>query len=141
VRHPTPGVLHHTLEKIMRSIPVDLSRCNLIGTGKVSSKAEHVELSDGQRRASGNQQKDPDSGLPLWVIDVLVDDDDARRAEVVGVTVPSSIEPDCPKWRPVQFRNVTATIYMDRQSGRATVSLKAEGMESAHVKPAPSSAA
>lgn len=124
----------------MRSIPVDLSRCVLVGTGKVSSKAEYVELSDGQRRASGNQAKDESTGLPLWVVDVLVDDDDARRAEVVGVTVPSADEPVAPKWRPVGFRNVTATIYVDRASGRAQVSLKAEGMESG-VKSAPSSAA
>lgn len=123
----------------MRSIPVDLSRCTLIGTGKVSAKAEYVELSDGQRRASGNQAKDEATGLPLWVVDVLVDDDDARRAEVVGVTVPFPDEPACPKWRPVAFRNVTATIYVDRASGRAQVSLKAESMDS--VVKAPSAVA
>ena len=124
----------------MRSIPVDLSRCTLIGTGKVSSKAEYVELSDGSRRASGNQSKDDVTGLPLWVVDVLVDDDEARRAEVVGVTVPASVEPESPKYRPVNFRNVTATIYVDRGSGRATVSLKAEGIEPAHVKSTTSAA-
>lgn len=119
----------------MRSIPVDLSRCALIGTGKTSTKMEYVELSDGTRKPSGQQAKHEDNGLPLWVVDVLVDDDDARRAEVVGVTVPAVEEPVCPKWRPVSFRNVTATIYVDRGSGRAQVSLKAEAMES--VKAAP----
>jgi len=113
----------------MRTIPIDLSRCTLIGTGKVSQKAEYVELSDGSRKASGNQAKDPDSRLPLWVIDVLVDDEDARRAEVLGVTVPSADEPDAPKWKPVMFRNATATIYVDRASGRAQVSVKAEGVD------------
>jgi hypothetical protein len=129
-----------TLEITMRSIPVDLSRCTLIGTGKVSTKAEYVTLSDGSTRASGNQAKDEATGLPLWVIDVLVDDDDARRAEVVGVTVPAAEEPVTTKWRPVAFRNVTATIYTDRQSNQAKVSLKAEGMDVAAVKSTSSAA-
>lgn len=123
----------------MRTIPVDLSRCALIGTGKVSSKAEYVELSNGERRASGNQAKDQTTGLPLWVVDVLVDDDDARRAEVVGVTVACADEPITTKYAPVRFRNVTARIYVDRASGRASVSLVAEGMDQ-HVKSATSAA-
>lgn len=121
----------------MRNIPVDLTRCNLIGTGKVSAKAEYVELSDGSRKASGQQAKDVESGLPLWVIDVLVDDDDARRAEVVGVTVASADEPVTVKYRPVPFRGVVARTYVDRGSGRVAVSLVADGIDQAalHVKP------
>jgi hypothetical protein len=119
----------------MRSIPVDTTRCVFVGTGKASPKSEWVELSDGSRRASGEQARDEVTGLPLWVVDVLVDDDDARRAEVVGVTVPSADEPVTPKWRPVPFHDVTATIYVDRASGRAQVSLRAGGVESS-VKPA-----
>ena len=119
----------------MRSIPVDLSRVSFIGTGKVIEKAEYVELSDGTRRASGNQAKD-DAGTPLWTVDVVVDDDDARRAETVGVTVASYDEPQCPKWTPVRFREVTATIYLDQRTQRPAVSLRAEGMDKgALVKP------
>lgn len=123
----------------MRSIPVDLTRCNLIGTGKVSSKMAYAQLSDGSTRATGEQARDEATGLPLWVVDCLVDDDDARRAEVVGVTVPAADEPVTPKWRPVAFRNVTATIYVDRASGRAQVSMKAEGLD--QVKAAPHTSA
>lgn len=111
----------------MRSIPVDLTRINFVGTGKVIPKAEYVELSDGSRRASGNQAKD-DAGTPLWTVDVIIDDDDAKRAEAIGVTVANYDEPQTTKWRPVAFREVTATIYVDKSSGRATVSLRAEGM-------------
>lgn len=112
----------------MRSIPVDLSRITFIGTGKVNPKPEYAELSDGSRRATGNQAKD-DAGTPLWTVDVIVDDDDARRAETVGVTVASYEEPVTPKWQPVRFREVTATIFVDRQTGRPAVSLRAEGMQ------------
>lgn len=128
----------------MRSIPVDMSRVTLIGTGKTASKAEYGELSDGSRRATGNQAKHAESGLPLWTVDVLVDDDEARRAEVVGVTVASADEPVCEKWKPVRFRGLVATIYNDQASGRATVSLKAdaiEGHSSGSGRPSPVSAA
>lgn len=124
----------------MRSIPVDLTRCNLIGTGKCSPKAEYVELSNGERRPSGNQAKHDGTGLPLWVVDVLVDDDDARRAEVVGVTVPAADEPTVPKYQPARFRNVTATIYVDRASGRASVSLRAESVDAVSSAAKPSAA-
>lgn len=115
----------------MRSIPVDLSRCALIGTGKCSAKMAYAQLSDGSTRATGEQARDESTGMPLWVVDVLVEDDDARRAEVVGVTVPSYDEPVTPKYRPVAFRNVTATIYTDRSTNRAMVSMRAEGIEPA----------
>jgi len=118
----------------MRTIPVDSTRCVLIGTGKVSAKAEYGELSNGDRRPTGNQARDEATGLPLWVIDVLVDDDDARRAEVVGVTVPAAEEPTTAKYQPVRFRGVTARIYSDRASGQARVSLVADGVES-NAKP------
>jgi hypothetical protein len=111
----------------MRSLPVDLTRVTFIGSGKVIAKAEYVELSNGERRASGNQAKD-DAGTPLWTLDVYVDDDEARRAEAIGVTVASYDEPECPKWKPVHFRDMTANIYLDKSSGRPAVSLRAEGM-------------
>jgi hypothetical protein len=120
----------------MRSIPVDLTRISFIGSGKVLEKAEYVELSNGERKASGNQAKD-DAGTPLWTVDVFLDDDEARRAEAIGVTVASYDMPACPKWQPVHFREVTATIYVDRSSGRAQVSLRAEGMAEQRSIPAP----
>ena len=118
----------------MRTIPVDLSRVQFIGTGKVIEKAEYVELSDGTRRASGQQAKD-DAGTPLWTCDVIVDDDESRRAETIGVTVASYDEPRSPKWQPVTFTEVTATIYLDQRTQRPAVSLRAEGMAQAVVKP------
>ncbi len=113
----------------MRTIPVDISRVNFIGTGKAAARAEYVELSDGQRRRSGNQAKDEDSGLPLWVVDVLVDDDTADRAEVIGVRIASHTEPVVAKWQPVRFRNLVAVPYADRSTGRVQLSMRADGIE------------
>ncbi|MEK6441855.1 hypothetical protein [Pseudonocardia sp. T1-2H] len=113
----------------MRNIPVDTNRPGfaLIGTGKAAARAEYVELADGSRKRSGNQAKD-DTGVPVWVIDVLVDDPDADRAEVVGIRVSSWDEPKTAKWQPVRFVNLVAVPYVD-QGGRVALSMRADGIE------------
>ena len=86
----------------MRSIPVDVARLNLLATGKVIPKAEYATLSDGSSRRTGNQATNP-TGVPLWTIDCLVDDDDSPRAEVVGVTVAAMDEPQVAKLKPISL--------------------------------------
>ncbi len=113
----------------MRAIPVDTTKVNFIGTGKGSARAEYVELNDGTRKRSGNQAKDETTGLPLWVVDVLVDDDDADRAEIAGVKVSARDEPVTEKWRPVKFIGLVAVPYVDNGSGRVALSWRAEGIE------------
>src|SRR4051794_2927875 len=101
----------------MRSIPVDVARLNLLATGKVSPKAEYVTLSDGSSRRSGNQATTPD-GTQQWTVDCLVDDEDAMRSEVIGVSVASHVMPAVAKFRPVAFYNVVATVYRDQMTGQ-----------------------
>jgi hypothetical protein len=119
--------------KQMRNIPVDTDRLNLIGTGKVSPKAQYATLSDGSSKRTGNQAT-TDDGMPLWVVDCLVDDDDATRSEVLGVTVAALDEPSVGKLKPVRFRGVSATVFRDQMTGQAKVSLKAEGIDGGQVK-------
>ena len=112
----------------MRTIPVDTSKVQFVGTGKAAARAEYVELSDGSRKRSGNQATD-DNGVPLWVVDCLVDDDEADRAEVVGVRVAAWDEPKTQKWQPVRFVNLVAVPYVDRGSSRVALSMRADGIE------------
>jgi hypothetical protein len=114
----------------MRTIPVDTTKIDFISTGKAAARAEYVELSDGSRRRSGNQAKD-ESGMPLWVVDVFVDDPEADRAEVVGVKVASWDEPIPPKFQKVKFRNLVAVPYVDQRSNRVALSFRADGIEGA----------
>ncbi|RZT87103.1 hypothetical protein EV383_4010 [Pseudonocardia sediminis] len=113
----------------MRSIPVDTSKVNFIGTGKAAARAEYVELSDGSRKRSGEQAKD-ENGVPVWVVDVLVDDDESERAEVVAVKISTRDEPHTEKWKPVRFVNLVATPYVMQGTGRVALSMKADGIES-----------
>lgn len=125
----------------MRNLPIDTSRVAFIGTGKTAARAQYAELSDGSRRRVPDAQAKDDNGVPLWVVDVLVDDPDADRAEVVGVRVASFDEPITAKWQPVRFKNLVAMPYVDRQSGRVALSFRADGIEGAASKPAEHKAA
>lgn len=120
----------------MRSIPVDTSKVTFVGTGKAAARAEYVELSDGSRKRSGNQATD-DNGTPVWVVDVLVDDDESDRAEVVGVKVSSHEEPRTEKWKPVKFVNLVAVPYVQQGTNRVALSMRADGIEGgkAHHQP------
>jgi len=109
---------------------LDTDRTNLIFSGKVIPKAFYAELSDGSRkRVPGKQATDPDSGLPLWTVDVFPDDDETMRAEALGVTVASAEEPTGRKWAPIRFLNLRANVYVNQQTGRAAISLRADGIE------------
>ena len=107
---------------------LDTSRTNLIFSGKVIEKAEHVELSDGARRRSGNQAKDA-NGVPLWTVDCFVADEESARAEVIAVTVASWEQPQGRMLQPIKFVNLRANVYVNQSTGRAAVSLRADGVE------------
>lgn len=114
----------------MRQVPIDVTRITLVGTGKQAARQEYAELSDGSReRVPGQQAKDKITGLPVWVVDVLVLDDEATRAEVIGVKVASNDEPRTVPLQPVKFRDLVGVLYVDQKSGRAALSFRASGVE------------
>ncbi|MFR9803651.1 hypothetical protein ACL02T_15280 [Pseudonocardia sp. RS010] len=113
---------------------LDTNRTTLIFSGKVIPKAEYVELTNGERRRSGNQAKD-ENGTPLWTMDCFSADDDSMRAEVVAVTVASHEEPTARQFAPVKFVNLRANVYVNSQTGRAATSLRADGVEGANQAP------
>ena len=111
----------------MQNLPIDTSRIQFVFSGKIVERMKYVKNADGQRVNTG-QQDTTEDGRFIWTVDVFPDDDEAARAEAVGVTVPAYEKPDLQKFRPVEFENLRATIYVDRNSGRANVSLKADGI-------------
>jgi hypothetical protein len=115
----------------MRRIPVDCTKITFVGTGKAAARAKYAELSDGSRRRVPDAQDTNDQGVPVWVVDVLVDDDESDRAEVIGVKVASFDEPVCPKWQPVAFRNLVALGYVAQGTNRVAYSFTADGIEQA----------
>lgn len=116
----------------MRNLPIDTTRMTLLASGKLMPKAEYAELADGTRkRVPGGQQTDRDSGLPLWVVDCFLDDDEEEgRAEVVGVTVATREKPEVKKFKPVEFVGLVATAYVPHGQSRVSYSFRASGIAS-----------
>lgn len=112
----------------MRNLPIDTDRLALLAAGKCMAVAEYAELADGtKRRVPGAQAKDRDTGLPLWVVDCFVDDEDEDgRAEIVGVKVASNEKPQVQKLRPIQFVGLVASGYL--RDGRVTYTFRASGI-------------
>jgi hypothetical protein len=86
--------------------------------------------------ASGNgrfvQSKDKATGAPLWVVEVI-DADPQARARTVKVKVAAEFQPVLPNgpagspFVPVEFTGLTVTPYVN-QAGRLGLSLKAAGV-------------
>ncbi|GAA1106794.1 hypothetical protein [Pseudonocardia alni] len=114
----------------MKIIPVDASKVTFIGTGKAAARAEYAPDAEGNSRRTGNQARD-DNGVPVWVVDVLIDDEDADRAEIAGVRVSSHDEPVTEKWKPVRFTNLRVKPWADSGGNFAKVAFSwlADGIE------------
>ena len=117
----------------MRNVPVDSTKIQLIGTGKTAERAEYVEMSDGKKKRSGNQARligpDGKPGAPLFVVDCLLNDPEAERAEIVSVKVASYEVPETVFGQPVRFRGLVASPYV--RDGRIAWSFSADAMEGA----------
>ena len=114
------------------TLTIDGGRVQMISTGKV---APAHEWSDGKR--SESQKRDPNTGMPVWVVDCLIDDDEASRATTAGVEVQALDEPRPVKFRPVEFVGLTANIYVTR-AGALGMRFSAESIAAPGLKAAAS---
>jgi hypothetical protein len=112
-------------------IPVEFSHvfaCGAFAAGAVEPVRD-FEASKGDRFV---QSKDKASGLPLWVIEVI-DADPQARTRAVKVKVAAQVQPVIPAgpqgspFVPVEFTGLTVTPYVN-QAGRLAYSLKATGI-------------
>ena len=103
---------------------------------------------DRSTRENRVQQIDPDTGLPLWSVDVLDADPEARKKDrTVSVKILAKVQPVPPAndgtspFTPVVFENLVATLWVDsskcrppedgrshRCSAQAAWSLRADSM-------------
>jgi hypothetical protein len=102
----------------MRTLPVDCARLDLIAAGSPIAAAEWVELSDGSRRPSGNQQKN-DANQPIWQVEAFVPGDEGERASVIAVQVAGD-EPKVSLMREIRFENLVVKVGKNRTSGAIT---------------------
>jgi hypothetical protein len=102
----------------------------------VVGEVEPVRDFDRSTKETPVQAVDKDTGLPVWSVDVI-DADPEARDKSVRVKVLSPVQPVPPEaapgvpFRPVEFENLTATPYVaSTASGRSKLawSFKATGM-------------
>ncbi|MDA2809051.1 plasmid replication, integration and excision activator [Nocardiopsis sp. RSe5-2] len=83
-------------------------------------------------------QLDKNTGLPLWAVDVIDADPEARgKAKSVKVKIPAQVCPVLPEeaaglpFRPVEFEDMAVMPYVDDNGRRPRVaySLRARGMK------------
>jgi hypothetical protein len=97
---------------------------------------EPVRDFEASRAGAPVQQRDKTSGLPLWQVDVLDGDPEARE-RTLRVKIAASVQPVPPDavgglpFRPVELDDLTVTPYVKESAqGRSRVgySLRANGM-------------
>lgn len=94
---------------------------------------EPVRDFDASSRDQFIQSKDKATGLPLWVVEVI-DADPQARSRTVKVKVAAGYQPTLPAssasspFVPVEFTGLTVTPYVT-QAGRLGYSLKATGLQ------------
>ena len=96
---------------------------------RLNSQAEPLRDFDASRGDRFVQSKDKATGEPLWVIEVI-DADPQARAKTVRVKVAAAVQPVLPPapagmpFTPVEFTGLAVTPYVN-QAGRLAYSLKA----------------
>jgi len=97
-----------------------------------ASAFEPVRDFDASKDGRFVQAKDKASGLPLWVVEAI-DADSQARNRTVKVKVAAQVQPVLPSgsagspFIPVEFTGMTVTPYVT-QAGRLGYSLKATGV-------------
>ena len=127
---------------IKGQIPVEFGTV-FPGGAYAAGPVEKVRDFERSRKDEVIQQADKDSGLPLWVVEVIDAQEDARQ-RTVKVKIAAQVQPVLPPpvpgspFTPVEFDGMTATPYVDASrcqakdtgkcGARVAYSLKATGV-------------
>lgn len=120
-----------------RKIPVDFSIAFPFGAYAVG---EVQQVRDYDRSTKDNlvQAVDPDSGMPIWSIDVIDGDPEARKSNrTMTVKLTAKVQPVLPSsldglpFTPVEFDSLTATAYIEDNGNfqKLAWSLRAGGVK------------
>src|SRR4051812_5811701 len=113
----------------MRRIPVDQTRIRLVATGKGAALAQYAKLADGSSKRVPDAQETNDAGVPMWVVDVIVDAPDADRAEIAAVKLAAYEVPLTRLGMEVKFIGLVALPYVQSGSNPGSLSFTAESIE------------
>jgi len=134
-----------------RKIPVEFGQVFPHGVYAVG-EVGMVKDFDKSTREKPVQQSDPETGMPMWAVDVIDADPEATKStRSVTVKVIAKVQPVLPAeanglpFRPVEFEGLTATPYVDDNGNFARIaySFRASGVRepSKGTRPVPEKAA
>lgn len=144
-----PLMAHLTLKEpeMIREIPVDSDRIELVASGHVVPVPVWAEMPDGSRKLMEDQQAvDEESGELLWNVDVFGESGRAgtERAEVVSVQVRSPYQPTVARFAPISFRELAVRFSKGRDGNLknywAAAGVNDPTGQTTGTKPAPSGA-
>lgn len=102
-----------------RKIPVDFGVAFPYGAYAVG-EVQPVRDYDRSTKDSIVQATDPDTGLPVWSVDVVDGDPEARKSNrTMTVKITARVQPVLPEsltglpFTPVEFERLTATAYIE----------------------------
>lgn len=125
---------------MIRELPVDTSRIELIATGHINAVQEWIDDGTGGRKPSENQSRDEATGELLWQVDALGESgrDGEERAEIVSVQVTAPYQPVVAKYTSIVFLNLVVRFTKARD-GNLRNYWSASGIKEVVVRSGPSS--
>jgi hypothetical protein len=116
---------------IMREIPVDMTRVRFVATGKGAARMTYKPTGEtnpdgSEKRKRTNEAEVDDQGRTIYIVDCLVDDPLADRAEIAAVKVPASRPPVTTMGQELEFVGLVAIPYA--QNGRVMTSYRCGGI-------------
>jgi hypothetical protein len=103
----------------MSSYAVDSIRQPMTATGIVDAVTEWEETPEGKRRPSEKQARNPNTGMPLWAVEVLYVQSAFGRASTMTakVTVEAVEEPKPAPLTPVAFAGLRVETRISKAGG------------------------
>lgn len=107
--------------RITHKLDVTATQILAAGNAAVAVPNWDVQTAPGQEKP----QAVNDNGVPLWVVDGLLDDG-SDRANVVGIRIASPVQPEVKRFTPLAFSSLILTAYVNRKSGQLTAMYEGE---------------
>lgn len=109
---------------------VDAEKQALRATGVVEPAPVWEQTADGRRRPTDAQDRD-ESGVLLWLVEVMYGSEAFGRQQTVtaSVLVPSPARPNLPAFEVIPFEGLSVNAYANRNGGGLRESWSAEGIK------------
>lgn len=114
----------------MATYAIDSSKQPMIATGIFEEAKEWEDKPGGGRRPSERQSRDENTGMPLWLVEVLYPQTNFGRTEssTAKVRVGSPETPSIEALKPISFGGLEVDIRVNGKTGRLMESWRAEAL-------------